>query len=448
MRAAAMAKQIKKRAKHEIVEEPELEIEREPDDDEIADKKAQKDALELLRSPMFFRWFLDDISRAGLVGERRNAEALYLVATSRLRNRPINAIVKGGSSSGKNYLVRKVMDFFPKDALKEISSMSAHALNFTSEEKLENTILYFFEIDGANRAAHPNRLLISEGKLVHWYSTTSKWGRHTTQEVTGGPVACISTTTENTLKMDDESRHLSLWIDQSPGQTKRIAKAYAAGNPKVLTPQKMAAWIHVQELLFKRKNVPINMPAWFEGVVELIPVYDVRIRRYWPAFVEACKTVSLLRSYQWTDKELEERGGLTVSFEDFAVANTILDKTVSDSLSRNAEDEELWVGEMVARIGEAKAPLGPGVEASDLLNEPGVTSLDKAYRLLRKAERAGTIFQSNLPGKNNGKFYIPTMDVGFIGNPEVVFRKIKPQKNVKFVHPIKGEWIEYGNKSK
>jgi hypothetical protein len=181
------------------------------DEEREALRNAKPKAMELLRSPFFFRHFLADAEKAGLVGENRNALALYIVATSRFRGRPINALVKGKSSSGKNFLVRTVLDnFMPKETVHGVSSMSERSLNFLRKDELTNSILYFYEIDGSARSAHPNRLLISEGKLVHWYVTSSRGMKEVREEVTGGPVACISTTTEHTLKIDDESRHLSL----------------------------------------------------------------------------------------------------------------------------------------------------------------------------------------------------------------------------------------------
>ena len=356
--------------------------------------------------------------------------------------------MKGSSAVGKNFIVRTVTDnFLPEKTVHGISSMSERSLNFLDKDDLENSILYFYEVDGSARSAHPNRLLISEGKLVHWYVAASKWGgKEVREEITGGPVACISTTTENALKIDDESRHLSLWMDESPGQTKRIARAYAAGKKETLTAEMKGVWIEVQQLIRERKDLPIEVPAWFERLVDLIPTGDVRIRRYWPAFVEACKTVCLIRSFRSEKAELESRGGLTVSFKDFAIADLIFDKVVAESLSRSATDEEVWVGEMVDRISEQHK--GVGVEATNLLAEPGVTSLDKAYRLLRRAERAGTIFRSNLPGKNNGKFYLPSAEREFVGSPEFVYRRLEMKGNVKFVHPITGEWVNYGHKAK
>jgi hypothetical protein len=406
--------------------------------------EADADALVLLRSPSVFAEFVSDVRKAGLVGEKQNAAALFVAATSRLRQNPLSILVKGSSSAGKNFLARTILTFFPASCVHEISSMSERSLNFIDQTELKNSILYFFELEGRGRSAHPNRLLLSEGKLSHWYTSSHKGTRHTREEVTGGPVACISTTTENSLTIDDESRHLSLWLDESFNQTKRIAAAYSAVNTARLEPKRLVAWIRMQKLLEQRKDLPIQLPDWFRRIVDVMPTGDVRIRRYWPAFVEACKTVCLIRSFKWSDAELKKRGGLVVLFSDFAIANLIFDEVIFQSLSRNAKAEEVLTGEMVAGIAASKGRnLGHGVQASDLVGEPGVTSLDKAYRLLKRAAHAGTIHRADAPKTDNGKFYLPRLQVGFLGTPDFVYHFLRAAKPVDFIHPITGARVRY-----
>jgi hypothetical protein len=419
------------------------------DEERDALSKADPKAGELLRSPFFFQRVLADIEKAGLVGEKRNALALYIIATSRLRERPINALVKGKSASGKNFLARTVLDnFMPRQTVHGISSMSERSLNFLSENDLKHSILYFYEIEGSKRSAHPNRLLISEGKLVHWYVASRRGMKEVREEVTGGPVACISTTADHALKIDDESRHLSLWVNESPEQTKRIARAYASNRKQSLSEDMKTVWVEAQELLKERREVPIGLPSWFEDLVDLIPVGDVRVRRYWPAFVEACKTVALIRSYRWTTQEIEKRGGLIVGFNDFAIASLVLDRTISESLTRNASDEEVWIAEMVDRIAKEQGnnDHGGGISAGALVDEPGVTSQDKAYRLIRKAERAGTIVRTNPTEKNNEKYYMSVDGLGFLGTPESVLKRLGLSIEGKFIHPVSGKWVSYGQK--
>jgi hypothetical protein len=71
---------------------------------------------DLVTAPDILERFAADLEAAGFAGGTREAKLLYLVATSRLLAKPISAAVKGPSSAGKSFLVKKVLEFFPAPA--------------------------------------------------------------------------------------------------------------------------------------------------------------------------------------------------------------------------------------------------------------------------------------------------------------------------------------------
>src|SRR5690242_7618936 len=97
----------------------------------VKNPKSHQRAYRLLRSPFFFNEFLTAIRAAGLVGERNNALVLFIVAVSRLLARPLSTFVKGVSSSGKNWLVRLVLLFFPRGCVRELTSASKTAFQYS-----------------------------------------------------------------------------------------------------------------------------------------------------------------------------------------------------------------------------------------------------------------------------------------------------------------------------
>lgn len=121
--------------------------------------------------------------------------------------------------------------------------------------------------------------------------------RKTQKYVAHGPVASISTTTRNRLQIDDENRHISIHINESEEQTKQIVKASARSAAR-LSRHERHIWRMVHKLLEKRIGVEISLPEWFDEVAKRIPADDLRVRRYYPAFLEACRTVCLIRSFQ------------------------------------------------------------------------------------------------------------------------------------------------------
>jgi hypothetical protein len=400
-------------------------------------------ALDLLYSSNLFPLLLDDLAKAGLVGEKRNALATWILGTSRLRGKPLNEIIKGQSSSGKNHLARTVLKFFPAEAVVTASSLSKRAMNYIGKNALSHKIFYVDELNSVD-TNHPARQLISEGRVIHRV-TAMENGRWTTLEkVTEGPVACITTTTTTALAIDDESRNFSLWIDESYDQTKAISKALVANNRETLQPARMALWHSIQHLVAKISSVPITTPPWFDLLVEhILPYGDVRIRRYWPGFVEATKVVCMIRGATHGRREIEKQGGLIVSFNDFATATHIFDRVIAQSLTRSGRDEDLATADIVESLSKT-GMYRRGVSAGDLVGQQGILSLDKAYRLLSRAAHAGTIIRVNPTQKNNEKLYIRAGQAEFLGDPVVIARKLGLKIPGRYIHPINGKICTYG----
>ena len=399
-------------------------------------RKAKAKAQQLLRSTRFFNEFLTAVRKAGLVGEEKNALVLLIVAVSRLLNRPLNVIVKGQSASGKNWLVTRVLRLMPSDAVREISSTSRRAWNY-SKDDFRHRVVYIQERNKATGEIHPVRLMISEGRVVRLVTAWEKGLLITKKYVARGPVAAISTTTSDRLEIDDETRHISLWVDESMDQTHRILRAYGIQNTG-LTPWERRVWRTVHRLLELRGEPEIKVPRWFEKLADRVVKKDVRVRRYYPAFVEACKAVCLIRSFQRPRKDAE--GILTVDFADFALATMIFDDVFVESLHR-VGGPAFETGEIVRKLylENNRVP----VQARDLAKELGV-SLDRAYERLRDAVDTGTVRRANRPEKGNKKLYAPSPRGRFLPAPEEVFRQVSEVGNtVRLVHPISGEQVVY-----
>jgi hypothetical protein len=394
------------------------------------------EARRLLASPRFFNEFLSAVEKEGLVGEQNNALALLIVAVSRLLSRPLNALVKGASASGKNWLVKRVLRLLPKDCAPEISNASDKAWNYSGDD-FRHRVIYLQERNQAAGAIHPIRLFISEGKLIR---RVTRWvgGELVTKTyVARGPVASISTTTRRELEIDDETRHLTLLIDQSEEQTQRIVRAYT--KRQGLSAAELRAWHKVQRILEDRVDFEIVFPEWFDQVAEGVFVKGIGARRYYPAFVEACRTVCLIRSFQ-ANRKVSEDSTLLLEFADFAIAALIFDGIFVESLNRH-EGSALEVRESVRAIADRRG--GEPVQARDLARELGI-SLDRAYARLREAEEAGTIRRVNAPEKDNRKFYLPAPKPRFIPDPEKLFRQLEDiGDDVRFVHPLTGKLVNY-----
>jgi len=385
--------------------------------------------------PKFFSELLKMLHRAGLVGEDKNALALYVAAVSRLRKKPLNVLVKGSSGSGKNFIVKAVLGFIPPVEIEEITSSSGASWNYQGT-KLRNKILYFQEENEAAGNVHPTRLLISENKIVRQITVRRGGAWTTEQQVTEGPVACISTTTKNHLEVDDESRHISLWVDETEDQTREIVQSMVEER-EALQPEDIQMLQGIQSHFKIRARVPIATPKWLKVVAAQINVENLRARRYFQAFLDACKVVCLIQSF--CRKEGVCKGQLTLRFSDYAVTNLILDEALGNSLNK-ATDEEIETKRSVQSLAAEK---GRGIQASDLARAQSVPE-HLAYARLRAAAEAGIIQRSNPSEKGNRKLYLPAASLGFLPDPATVFNQIaKLEQKVSFFHPVTGELVVY-----
>src|SRR5688572_21304873 len=102
-----------------------------------------------------------------IAGEEKNAKLLYLVATSRLLGKCMNAAIKGPSSAGKSEIRKQVLEFFPPEEVVAFTTLSEKALLYF-EEDFAHKILSMGEAAGAEEESLQNYLLrelISEGRL-------------------------------------------------------------------------------------------------------------------------------------------------------------------------------------------------------------------------------------------------------------------------------------------
>jgi hypothetical protein len=394
-------------------------------------RKVERNAKKLLQSPRFFHQLLRALRKDGLVGEEQNALVVFIVQVSRLLPRPLNLLVKGKSSAGKNFLVKRLLRLLPRHAFAEITSTSETAWNYLGS-RLRHTVVYLQEHNEAAGNIHPLRQLISEEKLIRRVTGWSGGKRTTKKHVAYGPVASISTTTKQ-LQIDDETRNISISINETPEQTRKIVKSYVRES-KGLNRMELMTWRTVHRLLEKRIGVEIIFPEWFDKVADRLFIDDLRVRRYYPAFIEACRTVSVVRSFQ--SKESSAR--ITVDFADFAMTTLIFDQVFVGSLRlRKGVNES--TRDLVARLSlQKKRP----VSAKDVSHAPGV-SMDRAYRMLRSAESAGVITRTNEPEKRNRKLFLAVPPPRFIPDPKRLFRKLHLKETVRIFHPITGEQIVY-----
>jgi len=187
------------------------------------DKKLQAAALTLLRDPTFLFEVGQQVGTAGVVGERQNRLVLYLACLTSSLEKVVSILVKGPTSTGKNNLTKAVLSLIPPERVLTRSSLSKKALVYGGTE-LSGTILYLVEHKGGKDAEFFRRLLQSEGALHHEATTVAGRNRGTKVSDRRGDPVFVSTTTDERVYEDDETRFLSIRADESAELTREVVR--------------------------------------------------------------------------------------------------------------------------------------------------------------------------------------------------------------------------------
>lgn len=136
-------------------------------------------------------------------------------------------ILKGGFSSGKTCLVETSAKLMPKEKVLFIGTFSNESLEYM--DNLPHMIIIETEAHKANDPKYEKiertfRQLISEAKVTKAVTIKDPTtGRFITEiRTASGPIVYITTTTQQHLNEENESRLLILYTDDSPEHIKRV----------------------------------------------------------------------------------------------------------------------------------------------------------------------------------------------------------------------------------
>jgi hypothetical protein len=284
-----------------------------------------------------------DLRAAGHVGEERAAKLLYLVATSRLLEKIVSAVVKGPSAGGKSAVVERVLAFFPEEAYYSLSGMSERALAY-SEEPLQHRILVVYEAAGltGDWASYLMRSLLSENCIRYEVAESTNEGIKVRLIEREGPTGLIVTTTAVSLHAENETRLISVPIDDSAAQTGRVMRAIASGNGR---PIDVAEWHELQFWLAdgeRRVEVPFA-----EALADLIPPASVRLRRDFGSLLGLIRAHALLHR---ANRKTDETGAVVATVEDYAAVRELVIDLISDAIGATVSDATRETVNAVAEI--------------------------------------------------------------------------------------------------
>ena len=313
--------------------------------------------------------FTADLEARGLVGEDRAAKLLFLILVSRLLDRIVSAVVKGPSSAGKSFTVDTVLKFFPPSAYYFLTGMSEKLLVY-DDEPLSHRILVIAEAAAlrGNKGAYMLRTLLSEGRLVYKTLAQASPGiwkpRRLTRE---GPTGLILTTTAVRIHHEDETRMLSIPVDDSPAQTRAILRATAKRGGG---PGDFSRW-HALQTWLEASSDDVFVP-YAEIVADLMPDSNVRLRRDFPLLLSLIKAHALLHR---ATREIDQAGRIMATLIDYAIVRELTEELLAHGLEIQVPKTIRETVDMVRELAAAGAgPITATKLATKLKLDKGTVS--------------------------------------------------------------------------
>jgi len=423
-------------------------------------------ALALLKRSSLLYDYTRAVQGLGLVNEDKNIGILLLTLTSRLLDTIINLIIKGESSAGKSYLLKKCLEVFPEELFHEFTSMSSRALIYT-EKDFQHKFVIIYEFDGQNdEMNYLIRTLQSEGRLKYEYTVKNKNdGNFMTCCIDKeGPTGFITTTTKAETFDENETRLFSLYIDESEHQTKEILKRLGTrfeNNGRFALNEEIEIWKTVQRLL---KPYPVIIP-YASWIADQIPAGKIRVRRDFERVMLTISVCALLHQYQRTKVTIGETEYVQASVADYLMVRELLEGTLIQTVN-NQSPKTQRILETIIRIYEQKQEKSEGgdfvkegsegtdtadmkkglVTMNDLVQEMS-SSRKTIHTWLAPAVNDGYVERVS-EGRYNTKYYRPTekayqfMGAGqtFLPTPEKLLNAFPGlSRGLRYVNPVTGE---------
>ncbi len=340
-------------------------------------QQAWERCAELARTYDILASFREAVARAGVAGEEKLAQLLYLALTSRLAQRPVPVAVVGPSAGGKNHVLGSVLEFMPPRAYYALSSMSEHALAY-SEEPINHRFLVIYELAGLNSefATYLLRSLLSEQRVR--YETVEKGpdgvlrARLIERE---GPTGLILTTTRAALHPENATRMLTIAVTDTPEQTGAVlmktAQAAHSENQEVDIAAKvdLERWQALQMWLEGAEHRVIIPYA--EALARMIPPVAVRLRRDFRALLSLIQARAILHQ---ATRQRDAQGSIVADLSDYAAVRELVCDVMSEGVDATVSATVRETVEAVASF-DTQPPLEgeqPGVSLADVTKKLGI----------------------------------------------------------------------------
>jgi hypothetical protein len=363
----------------------------------------------MLKDPDLLARVIKDIEAVGVAGEKELAATVYLVGVSRKLARPLAALVRGPSSSGKSYVIERTASLAPPESVICATQMTPQALFHMRPGSLRHRWIVAGERsrkedDDAAEATRALREMISSGRLTKLMPVKNGNGIETERIEQEGPIAFVESTTLEQVFDEDENRLVQLFTDERKEQTRvvinRLADDSAGRGTDMAAVTRVVQVHHAAQRMLRTCDVIIPFAP---RLGQLIPDDRVEARRAFPHLLATIQASALLHQRQ---RGQDDFGNILATRDDYQLAARLLHGSmrrllgggISDPARRFFERLRGWFpdSDFTAREAQAREK----------------TSRSGVYAWIQELYKVGAIRQVSPPhGRNAAVWHIGIADV-------------------------------------
>ncbi|NMC19575.1 MAG: hypothetical protein GYA33_04075, partial [Thermogutta sp.] len=264
--------------------------------------------------------------------------------------------LQGPSSSGKSFVLDRVADLFPPEAVLRATALTTNALYYLPPGSLRHRFVvagerWRIEDDERAEATRALREMLASGKLSKAVAISRQGSEPETILVEQeGPISYSETTSMTRIFDEDANRCLLLTTDERPVQTKRIittlGRRYATGCKG--DAERIIAKHHAMQRLLAVEAARVRVP-FAERLGEAFDHVRVEARRAFPHVIGMVQSATLLHQRQ---RQRDADGFILAAADDYQLARHLLAGPMRRSLGGGlSEGASRLLGRMLEWFG-------------------------------------------------------------------------------------------------
>lgn len=286
-------------------------------------------------------------------GNTSNAKLLFLASLTRFSKKPVSVLIKGASGSGKSELMNTILRFIPEADKEVFTGISEKSISFMGENSLRHKVLGIQEFSGLNNPSGNTilRSLLSEGEIRRQTSITDAKDNNFTTQISEvrGPVSLFMTTTEKSIHPEDENRMISITVDQSAEQKRKVLLAKADAFNGIIASQEIIKDMQSISIAYRKTLKKVEIP-YVKKIAESMDTNFDQVLRHFDKMLSLIEAHALLHQ---EDRDIKD-GKVIANEEDYSVVCSLLEPILSIQSKKVIDSDMIKIIKAIKEHGQIK----------------------------------------------------------------------------------------------